>query len=576
MTLQVRDILPGCEFIADIYVRVSTDEQIGDDKTSIPDQIAYVRANLSRLGFREGRVWQEVHSASTRHRPQLNAAMERVRRGEVGALIVAKADRFIRNPIGLMVLMEDIKALNVGLIACLERIDSRDPYGVEIWQTLIKAAEMYRANFFDNSSNAKLSMAKRGVLPNAAGSGRMYGYVYDRNTKRFAIDPATAPWVVKIFRWSNEHLSNYTITRMLTEKDAPAPGGKQWHPEAVRRILTNRAYVGEYEAYRERPAPHALRNFPMSRWAEHWSNPEAKPLPIPDAFPAILDTPELRALAEGYAGRAARQKRTSARNAKHDYFLRGLLRCDVCGWGYAGVTRNRIRGGEPFAYRYYHCNNPDCANHTIIDMDEADAEAWQHIVNLVANPDILDRIMAATRSDTRAQEVEADIDRLTRARVAIEAEASRNLDLIAHGDLEDWEIADRRAKRERLRVQRQAIVEELEAVQAERGRLAISDDLERAVRQAAHAVSDDVQRVDDVAWKRWVLDGLQADFLVHATPEAGRSRLQLRIGGVDVMPLVTRDCSTPCYNVYNAADLHRLLAPFRALPRITVPTTDAA
>lgn len=546
MTLQVRNILPGCEDIADIYVRVSTDEQDADGKTSIPDQIAYVRSHLARLGFREGRVWQETHSASTRHRPVLTRLMdERVRTGQIGGLVVAKADRWFRSTLGMMVLMEDIKLLNVGLIACLERIDSRDPWGVKMWQNLIDAAESYRLNMFDNTMNAKLSRAKNGKLTNAAGGGHVFAYDYHHATKDtpgyFTIDDATAPWVVKIFRWSNEGLSNYAIARRLTEQDAPAPGGKKWHPEAVRRILTNRAYLGEYTAFQQRPDPSVLRQFPMSRWAEHWANPEAKPLPIFDAFPAILNTPELAALFEGYEGRAARQKRTSPRNAKRDYFLRCLLRCEACGWGYAGVTQNRTRGGEPYAYRYYHCNNPDCTNHTILAIDEADAEAWQHVVNLVSNPAMLDAIMAASRSDTRAQESEADIERLTRARASVEAEASRNLDLIAQGGLEDWEIADRMAKRQKLLDQRQAIVAELEAAQAERGRLAISDDLERAVRQAAEMIRDDVQTVNDPAWKRWVLDGLQADFLVRATT----GRLQLRIGGVEVMPTVTHGCSTP-------------------------------
>ena len=49
-----------------------------------------------------------------------------------------------------------------------------------------------------------------------------------------------------IYEWRKEGASLREIVRRLMDKGSPAPrGGKTWHIEAIRRILTNEKYYGD-------------------------------------------------------------------------------------------------------------------------------------------------------------------------------------------------------------------------------------------------------------------------------------------------------------------------------------------
>ncbi len=68
---------------------------------------------------------------------------------------------------------------------------------------------------------------------------------------QYRIDPETAPWVVRIFEWFvKERRSIRWITKELTRQNAPkdhrswTPG---WHHDYVRRVLSNRKYVGVWD-----------------------------------------------------------------------------------------------------------------------------------------------------------------------------------------------------------------------------------------------------------------------------------------------------------------------------------------
>ena len=60
------------------------------------------------------------------------------------------------------------------------------------------------------------------------------------------IVPDEAAVVCAIYEWRNEGASLREIVRRLMDKGIPAPrGGKTWHIEAIRRILTNEKYYGD-------------------------------------------------------------------------------------------------------------------------------------------------------------------------------------------------------------------------------------------------------------------------------------------------------------------------------------------
>ena len=72
-----------------------------------------------------------------------------------------------------------------------------------------------------------------------------YGYCQDENGN-LEIVPDEAAVVCAIYEWRNEGASLRAIVHRLMNKGIPAPrGGKTWHIEAIRRILTNEKYYGD-------------------------------------------------------------------------------------------------------------------------------------------------------------------------------------------------------------------------------------------------------------------------------------------------------------------------------------------
>src|SRR2546427_12024292 len=79
------------------YVRVSTDEQ-RDSGAGLAAQRASIEAECRRRGWALVKVIEDAgYSAKDLKRPGVQIALETLRRGEAGALVVAKLDRLSRS-----------------------------------------------------------------------------------------------------------------------------------------------------------------------------------------------------------------------------------------------------------------------------------------------------------------------------------------------------------------------------------------------------------------------------------------------------------------------------------------------
>jgi len=66
--------------------------------------------------------------------------------------------------------------------------------------------------------------------------------------RKWAIDLATGPWVVHAFNWFVKDELNFTqIARKLRKENVPPPPRvPRWTRLAVRHLLTNRRYIGDW------------------------------------------------------------------------------------------------------------------------------------------------------------------------------------------------------------------------------------------------------------------------------------------------------------------------------------------
>ena len=100
--------------------------RVGYARTSTPDQVAGLEdqiAELTRAGCT--RIFREHVSAVEHQRPELEAALDWVRSGDV--FVVTKPDRLARNVVELLSIVERLKAKGVALRILSMHLDTSNP-----------------------------------------------------------------------------------------------------------------------------------------------------------------------------------------------------------------------------------------------------------------------------------------------------------------------------------------------------------------------------------------------------------------------------------------------------------------
>jgi len=102
-------------------------------------------------------VFEEHASGASRARPQLQAALARVRRGDT--LVVARIDRLARSLAHLLQVVEDLRARGAHFRSLADPIDTAGPSGVLVLQMLGAVAEFERS-LIQERTKAGLRAAK--------------------------------------------------------------------------------------------------------------------------------------------------------------------------------------------------------------------------------------------------------------------------------------------------------------------------------------------------------------------------------------------------------------------------------
>ena len=130
------------------YARVSTEEQ------DLAPQLDALRA----AGCTE--LFEEHASGASRARPQLQAALARVRRGDT--LVVARIDRLARSLAHLLQVVEDLRARGAHFRSLADPIDTAGPSGVLVLQMLGAVAEFERSLIQERTKAGLVAAKARG------------------------------------------------------------------------------------------------------------------------------------------------------------------------------------------------------------------------------------------------------------------------------------------------------------------------------------------------------------------------------------------------------------------------------
>ena len=72
----------------------------------------------------------------------------------------------------------------------------------------------------------------------------MYGYRWDKQTKKRIPIDYEVKIVQKIFAMLGEGASCFSVAKTLNEQTIPTKGGSKWEARTIRRMATNPAYIG--------------------------------------------------------------------------------------------------------------------------------------------------------------------------------------------------------------------------------------------------------------------------------------------------------------------------------------------
>lgn len=180
-------------------------------------------------------------TAKTDNRPNFQKMIKDSYKGAFDMILVWKLDRFSRNRYDSAHYKHLLKKNGVRVVSATETISSGSE-GILLESVLEGMAEYYSAELSEK--------VKRGLTENALkglwnGGNIPFGYVINKERK-LEIDPVTAPIVKEIFQMAYDGKTVKDIHKNLEERKILRKNGKPLRYNAVRYILTNRVYIGEY------------------------------------------------------------------------------------------------------------------------------------------------------------------------------------------------------------------------------------------------------------------------------------------------------------------------------------------
>ena len=229
------------------YLRVSTDNQVGDDKFGLIDQRQSIEAFAASQGFCVV-VWYSDAgiSGATLDRPELQALLSEAKDRTFEAVIVAKMDRVARDLMAQLWIEKELLKYEVELISAAEPFRGQDPANVLFRQIIGAFAQFEKSRIAERLAGGRKQKAKIGGY---AGGKAAIGYRAERGSKRIEVDEEKAATVIRVFQL-RASFPNWTLQQIadqLNSEGHTTAQDKMFHRKQVSRILKRESlYAGRY------------------------------------------------------------------------------------------------------------------------------------------------------------------------------------------------------------------------------------------------------------------------------------------------------------------------------------------
>ena len=263
-------------------------------------------------------------------------------------------------------------------------------------------AEYERAKILERTRRGKLQRAREGAL---VGGHAPYGYRWIKRSEdrraHLKIVEYTAAVVRRMYRLLlDDQVSTWAIARTLTKEGVPtSKGAAQWQPMAVFRILTNPAYKGSY-LYRH-------------------SEQEQISIPVPP----IVDEETWQA---AQIQLEENRHNSPRNNRRHQYLLRGLIRCPRCGGSYTGHAQHGYRGYGCARANWTVSSTGQRCSPGSIPAPSVEQAVWAAVKEAFQNPQVLaEEYTQRVETSGATSDMDYEIKRLNLALKQLKTQGNR-------------------------------------------------------------------------------------------------------------------------------------------------------
>lgn len=443
---------------AALYSRVSSKAQARDDKVSLGEQFAEMRAYCARKGYEVVARYQDVGSGSTKNRRDFQRLLADACEGTFDVVVCWKSDRLSRGIYPAAALMEVVEAQQIRIESVMDTVD------MKTFAIYAAVGKIEIDNLRERTSMGKRGVAKRDKLPKGI---LPYGYQKGLGGE-VQVHPEEGPIVRRIYRdYVEESVGSHTIAqRLLADGIKPRKGSpwSEWSVAHINRILGREEYTGEgwYGRHRVMTTEQGRKRFTQPK--ETW---------IRINYPPLID----HAMWERAQALKKERRRRARRNTRAFYLLQGLLKCSECGLGFTARTyrRNRKRVGDTvYEYefdppiRYYVCNGKfshrlDCRERPYLRAEPLETLVWNEVARVLEDPDVIKRGLGGRVEGKTSGDLDREIEQAEKSLERVRSEEDRLIRLFVIKKINESQLDHQRKFITERSEQAQDVLEALSA-----------------------------------------------------------------------------------------------------------------
>jgi site-specific DNA recombinase len=363
-----------------LYVRVSTDEQACKGY-SLDDQIEACRNHLLALEHAEIEEYiDDGYSGEFLERPALERLRNDLQNGMIKIVAIYDPDRLSRNLTNQLIIADEIEKTGATITFVTGDYDS-SPEG-RLFFSMKGAISAYeKSKIRERTSRGRRAKANKGkIVLNA----HPFGYDWDKKNSMYVINEEAGKTIKLVYHLCINH--GYGARKIALELLRLGIVGINNRPLStctISRILTKEMYHGQHYLFKQKTCKtgqntREIKNNPPENW-------------IPIKIPAIVT----REMWEAAQLQIQKNKKLATRNNKHNYLLRGLLYCALCGRSMTAYARSTKRkNGSEKVYRYYSCISKESNTYAVnnmrchcrrIPVEDLEESIWQCLVAIATS-----------------------------------------------------------------------------------------------------------------------------------------------------------------------------------------------